>query len=109
MVKKGFFVFEPLEGVSSEGVMVVPVGGNTKNPFYEMKNNRESSTLTELSSNFSIVIFTEFFFLRWEGIEELQPFVDEEIIGLVEEYIPLDFRISTVSIDGYIYNGEINQ
>jgi len=88
---KGFF--KPLEGVASEGVMVVPVGGKTKNPLFGMKTVRaESETLMNLTKD----------------IKELQPYLDESIVGLVEEYIPLSERVSTVSIDGYIYNGKIN-
>jgi len=88
---KGFF--KPLEGVASEGVMVVPVGGETKNPFYQAETGRDECKIIQKLS---------------ETIEELEPYIDENIIGLVEEYIPLEDRVSTVSIDGYICNGKIN-
>lgn len=82
--------FKPLAECGSKGVFRFE-GGDVKNPLHG--TNNPSQLLPEVKG-------------MLDSYPELQPFNDEKLVGIVEQYVdPKGRRIC--SIDGFIHNGKI--
>merc|ERR1712226_725883 len=75
-----------------KGVMRYADGSQTANTYYgELASMILDETLTKLASRYA----------------ELEPYLDPNIVGLSEEYVPAEIRRSVVGIDGFVHDGEI--
>lgn len=82
--------FKPLAECGSKGVMRLDAGSTVANPLKGERAAMFTATTLKLSQKFP----------------ELAPYLDDAIVGLVEEYVPPACR--KVSIDGFIFEGKIH-
>jgi len=84
--------FKPLAGVASKGVFRYEENEIIKNPLEGTINEQAMNPiLTRLCQKY----------------DSLKPFLEDKVVGLVEEYVSVDDRKGTYSVDGYVYNKKI--
>lgn len=84
--------FKPLAECGSKGVFRCDTGVSIPNPLL--------GTVTELVVNETIQSLAA-------SYPELIPYLDQKLVGLVEEYVPQEGRL-IVSVDGFVCNGTIH-
>jgi len=84
--------FKPLAGVASKGIMKFNAGTQTPNPLQGTKN-----TMAE----FDVVLKLS------KACNEITPYMCEDIVGLVEEYVDPSERLCVINVDGFVSCGKI--
>jgi len=88
--KDGFF--KPLGGVSAQGVFMYKAGTTPKNPCYGQKNDMSVEPVLKKLG---------------EAHDDLLPYMDENLVAIVEEYVPPEGR-HIVSLDGCVHEKKIH-
>eukprot|EP01043_Picozoa_sp_COSAG02_P073803 COSAG02_NODE_14507_length_1264_cov_1.396567_1_plen_247_part_10 len=84
--------FKPLAECGSKGVFRYSGSESVANPLYQQKCDLiADDVLCDLAAQY----------------EELKPYLNPDIVGIVEEYVDPASRLAVVSIDGYVFRGQI--
>jgi hypothetical protein len=83
--------FKPVSGCGSKGVFHCKAGEKVANPLKGCTNLSSSGKVEELAARY----------------EETQPYLDRNLVGLVEEYVPPASQ-KVLAFDGFVHEGKIH-
>jgi len=82
--------FKPIAGCGSKGVFHCKTGEQTANPLRGCQNQASSGLVEQMA----------------ECYTETHPYLDRNLVGLVEEYVPITSQ-KVIAFDGFVHEGKI--
>lgn len=86
--------FKPIAGCGSKGIMKTSTGHETRNPLKGMEVEVAGASAAPI------------LFALAAAHDELCPYLDNKLVGIVEEYMNPD-QVRVVAFDGFVFNQEV--